>query len=123
LAFYKARRAEDRLRWGPEYEDHGLGFAQANGRPLDARHLVQRDFEPLMKRAFLPRIRFHDLRHSHATHLLRAGVNPKVVQERLGHSRVGVTMDVYSHVLPGMQAEAAQRVDAILAEAGPGSGP
>jgi len=76
--------------------------------------VVQRDFEPLQKRTGVPRIRFHDLRHTHASHLLRARVHPKVVSERLGHSRVGVTMDVYSHVLPGMQEEAARKVDAIL---------
>ena len=59
----------------------------------------------------LPRIRFHDLRHAHATHMLSAGVHPKVASERLGHSKVGITLDLYSHVLPGMQEDAAARVD------------
>jgi integrase len=59
----------------------------------------------------LPRIRFHDLRHAHATHMLAAGVHPKFASERLGHSRVGITLDLYSHVLPGMQEAAAARVD------------
>ena len=59
----------------------------------------------------LPRIRFHDLRHAHATHMLASGVHPKVASERLGHSRVGITLDLYSHVLPGMQEDAAARVD------------
>lgn len=59
-------------------------------------------------------LRFHDLRHSHATQLLRHGVHPKVVSERLGHSTVGITLDVYSHVLPGMQEEAAKRIDKAL---------
>jgi len=62
----------------------------------------------------LPRIRFHDLRHAHATHLLSSGVHPKVASERLGHSRVGITLDIYSHVLPGMQEDAASRVDEAL---------
>jgi integrase len=62
----------------------------------------------VLKRAGLPRIRFHDLRHCHATLLLRQGVHPKVVQERLGHSTPAFTLQVYSHVLPGMQAEAAE---------------
>ena len=62
----------------------------------------------------LPRIRFHDLRHSHATHLLSAGVHPKIVSERLGHSRVSITLDLYSHVLPGMQGDAVARVDDAL---------
>jgi integrase len=59
----------------------------------------------------LPRIRFHDLRHANATHLLSSGVHPKVASERLGHSRVGVTLDLYSLVLPGKQEDAASRVD------------
>jgi site-specific recombinase XerC len=60
------------------------------------------------------RIRFHDLRHAHATHLLASGVHPKVASERLGHSRVGITLDTYSHVLPNMQADAAAVVDGAL---------
>jgi integrase len=60
------------------------------------------------------KVRFHDLRHTHATQLLRQGVHPKIVSERLGHSTVGITLDVYSHVLPGMQEEAASRTDAAL---------
>ena len=62
-------------------------------------------------------MRFHDLRHSHATHLLASGVHPKIAQERLGHATVAVTLDLYSHVLPGMQEEAAARVDDALREA------
>ncbi len=62
----------------------------------------------------LERIRFHDLRHSHATQMLAAGVHPKVAQERLGHSTIAITLDVYSHVMPGMGAVAAERVDAAI---------
>ena len=62
----------------------------------------------------LPRIRFHDLRHAHATHLLSSGVHPKVASERLGHSKVGITLDLYSHVMPGMQESAAAMVDDAL---------
>jgi integrase len=62
----------------------------------------------------LSRIRFHDLRHAHATHLLASGVHPKVASERLGHSKVGITLDLYSHVLPNMQADAAAVVDGAL---------
>ena len=61
-----------------------------------------------------PRIRLRDLRHTHATHLLQAGIHPKVVQERLGHATISTTMDIYSHVLPGMQESAAELVAAIL---------
>ncbi|UWF60986.1 site-specific integrase [Brucella sp. 2716] len=59
-------------------------------------------------------IRFHDLRHSHATQLLAAGVHPKIASERLGHSTIGITLDLYSHVMPGMQANAAEQVDAAI---------
>jgi len=62
----------------------------------------------------VPRIRFHDLRHTHASHLLKHNIHPKVVSERLGHSSIGITLDVYSHVLPGMQEEAARRIDTAL---------
>jgi len=60
------------------------------------------------------KVRFHDLRHSHASQLLRAGVSPKVVQERLGHGTVGITLDIYSHILPGIQEEAVRKLDLAL---------
>jgi integrase len=65
----------------------------------------------------LPKVRFHDLRHSHATQLLLAGVHPKVAQERLGHSTITTTLDLYSHVTETMQTDAAARVDAIFRDA------
>ena len=68
----------------------------------------------IIKDSNLPRIRFHDLRHTHATLLLKEGVHPKIASERLGHSKVGITLDLYSHVLPGMQEDAVARVDAAL---------
>jgi integrase len=89
-------------------------FVNHTGGPLRRSKFHRHEFKPLLKRAGLPRIRFHDLRHTSATLLLSAGVHPKIVQERLGHSQIAVTMDVYSHVLPGMQREAADR-GAILA--------
>ena len=75
---------------------------------------VGRAFRTFLRRHHLPQIRFHDLRHSHATHLLASNVHPKIVQERLGHSSIGITLDVYSHVLPNMQADAAATVDAAF---------
>ena len=71
----------------------------------------------MLARTKLPRIRFHDLRHAHATHLLLEGVHPKVASERLGHSRVGIALDLYSHMLPGMQEDAVSRVDDALRQA------
>jgi integrase len=103
------RRKEQELV-GDDHEDQGLVFCQLNGKPLHANNIVRRDFRKIIERARLPRIRFHDLRHSHATHLLHQGVNPKIVQERLGHSSPAFTLAVYSHVVPGMQEQAARRL-------------
>jgi integrase len=114
LRDHRESQAGMRRVLGSEYEDHDLVFCQPNGKPLHAHNIVQRDFRQVIYRAGLPRIRFHDLRHTHATHLLRAGVHPKVVQERLGHSTPAFTLAVYSHVLPGMQEEAARALSSRL---------
>ena len=95
--------------------DHHV-VARADGQPLQPRSLTHA-FVKFIRRHNLPRVRLHDLRHSHATHMLREGVHPKIAQERLGHSSVSVTIDLYSHVLPGMQAEAVSRVDAAMQDA------
>jgi integrase len=89
---------------------------KADGKPLQPRSLTHA-FEKFLSSHGFPRIRLHDLRHSHATHLLASGVHPKIAQERLGHSSVAITLDLYSHVLPGLQAEAVQRVDAAMRDA------
>ena len=81
---------------------------------MDGTNLLHYHFYPLLKRAELPRIRFHDLRHTAATLLLGRGVNPKIVSEMLGHASVGITLDTYSHVLPTMQQSAAAEMDAAL---------
>ena len=92
-------------------------FCDKNGGPLRKSNLTRRDFKPLLKAAGLPPIRFHDLRHTAATLLLAQGVHPKIVQERLGHSQISITLDTYSHVLPSMQRDAAQRLDDLFSEA------
>lgn len=93
-----------------------LVFPGEDGQPLDAHNLAQRHFKPLAKAAGLPEgFRLYDLRHSCATLLLAAGINPKVVSERLGHASIKLTLDVYSYVLPNIQQEAAAKLDAILA--------
>lgn len=81
-------------------------FTKPDGRPFHPE-LVRQAFDRRVARTQVPRIRFHDLRHTHATLLLKAGVPPKIVSERLGHATVAFTMDIYAHVIPGMQAEAA----------------
>ncbi len=92
-------------------------FTDSRGGPLRKRNLLRRWFHPLVASAGLPPMRFHDLRHAHASLLLAAGVHPKVVQERLGHSQVSTTLDTYSHVAPSLQREAAGRIDELLAGA------
>jgi integrase len=89
-------------------------FCNQHGGPLRRSHFHRQDFKPLLKRAGLPDIRFHDLRHTSATLLLSAGVHPKIVQERLGHSQISMTMDTYSHVMKGMDKQAASKLNTIL---------
>ncbi|MHB8992040.1 MAG: tyrosine-type recombinase/integrase [Chloroflexota bacterium] len=114
LRHHKARQAEERLAAGPEWQDHDVVFANHVGRPIEATNLIRRSFKPLLRKADLPDIRLHDLRHTAATLCLKQRVPPKVVSEMLGHSQVGVTLNIYSHVLPDMQREAAIAMDALL---------
>lgn len=93
----------------------GLIFTTSTGRPISPRNLI-RHFKLALKAAGLPDIRIHDLRHSHASLLLASGVNPKVVQERLGHASITLTLQTYSHVIPSLQEEVARKLDLIMAE-------
>lgn len=95
-------------------ENRQLIFATRTGKPISARNVV-RHFKLTVEELGLPNIRFHDLRHTHASLLLAAGVHPKVVQERLGHSQISLTLDTYSHVVPSLQEEAAEKAEEILA--------
>jgi integrase len=113
LRSHKAGQAEERLAWGPAYSDQGLVFAQENGEPLNPEY-VSKKFVKLGETAGLPRVRVHDLRHGWATMALAAGVHPKVVQERLGHSSIVLTLSVYSHTLPAMETAAAQQVASLI---------
>jgi integrase len=120
LQTHQARQAEQRRAAGPAWEDHDLVFCTTRGRPTDAANLRHHSFARLLARADLPRIRFHDLRHTYATLALREGVPVKVVSEVLGHARITVTLDVYSHVLPDMQEDAASRMERLLGKASDG---
>jgi integrase len=92
-----------------------LVFCNADGNPVHEKGISHWSFKPALRRAGLnEKIRMYDLRHTHATLLLLAGVHPKIVSERLGHSSIGITLDTYSHVLPNMQQEAAEKLDAML---------
>jgi integrase len=95
------------------FDDHALIFRRPDGRPLHPA-LFSYYFHRRVELAGVRQIRLHDLRHTHATHALQAGVHPKVVSERLGHSNTMITLDTYSHVLPGLQREAAEAVAALL---------
>ena len=112
LRSHRRRQAEGLLALGVRLTDDHHVVAREDGQALQPRSLTHAFVKFVRRHGF--QIRLHDLRHSHATHMLAAGVHPKIAQERLGHSSVGITLDLYSHVLPGMQAEAVSRVDAAL---------
>ena len=116
LRRHRVRQLEARLAAGVAYADHDLVFANDTGGPLHPNSLALR-FRRLIVRAGVPRIRFHDLRHTSASLMLANGEHPKVVQERLGHADIRMTMDLYSHVAADMQRHAADRLDAVLAAA------
>jgi integrase len=94
-------------------EASGLVFTDQAGGPLQP-NTVTRTFSKLVDESGLPRIRLHDLRHTHATLSLQAGIHVKVVSERLGHSSVTITLDTYSHAIPGLQRDAAEKVAALI---------
>lgn len=112
LRRHRARQAEHRLKIGRAYVDRDLVCCRPDGEPLSPRSLTKAFAELARKRGL--KLRFHDLRHSHISHLLAAGVHPKVASERAGHASVSITLDVYSHVVPGMQEDAAKKIDAAL---------
>jgi integrase len=114
LRRHRTAQLAERLRLGPAWEDNDLVFANEVGCPIEATNLLRRSFRRVLERAGLPRIRFHDLRHSAATLLLGRGIHPKIVAELLGHADVGMTLRVYSHVTPDMQGQAPRAFDALL---------
>ncbi len=115
LKRHKAAQNEERLRLGILWEDHDLVFPGQTGKPMRAWSLIGRPFKKLLKRAGLPeKTRFHDLRHTCATLLLSQGVHPKFVQELLGHATISITLDTYSHVLPGMGDQTMVAMENVL---------
>jgi len=117
LRHLKREQAEHLLRLGVRRDSDTLLCARADGAPMQPRSLTHEFTRLISRMRDFPRVRFHDLRHSHATQLLLAGVHPKVAQERLGHSTIGVTLDLYSHVTATMQEDAAARIDAAFRSA------
>jgi integrase len=116
LRRHRVRQLEYRLAVGPAFEDRGLVFTNETGGPVHPNSLAIR-FRKLIASAGVPTIRFHDLRHTCATLLLGQGVHPKVVQERLGHADIAMTMNLYSHVTADMQRTAADQLDAAIEDA------
>jgi integrase len=107
------RQLDDAKEWGEGWQATGHVFTREDGSPWHPDR-VSKLFDQAVKAAALPRIRLHDLRHTWATLALRAGIHPKVVQERLGHKTINITLDTYSHVLPDMQESAAELVAALV---------
>lgn len=119
LRAHRDRQDEERTEWGVDYQDQDLVVAKENGEPIHP-HAFSQCFERLIEKHQLRRIRLHDLRHTHATLALKAGVPVKVISERLGHESPAFTLKQYAHVIPGMQAEAAAQVAAMI-DGPPGS--
>lgn len=109
LRAHRAGQNQLKLMLGEAWQDNDLVFCRDDGSPIHPDRFTQM-FDKHVKDSGLPRIRLHDLRHTHATLALAAGIHPKVVSERLGHSTVAFTMDVYSHAVPSMEAEAAETI-------------
>ena len=109
----RGAQMEHRLDFGELWMDTGDVFTQLNGKPVDP-DMVSKQFPKLVKGLGLPHLTFHGLRHANATMALTAGISPKVISERLGHANIGTTMDIYSHLMPGMGAEAALAVEQLL---------
>jgi len=113
LKEWRTRKAAEALLTGKPINDSDLVFSTVEGKPLrpDA---ISRAWQTAAARAGIKVIRFHDARHTHASLMLKQGIHPKIVQERLGHSTIAVTLDTYSHVSPGLQEAAAQKFDDLV---------
>jgi integrase len=114
LRGHRDRQDAEREKAGELWHERELVFTNTVGNPLGEKELLHRSFYPLLERAKLPKVRFHDLRHSTATLLLGEGVHPKIVSELLGHSQIGITLDTYSHVTLSMQQEAADVLERLI---------
>ena len=115
LREYRADQELLRVQLGIGLADNDFAFIRHDGSPINP-NAVTHAFQRVIKKAGLKHVRLHDLRHTHATLMLKAGEHPKIVSERLGHANIGITLDTYSHVLPGLQEAAAERFDKVMDE-------
>ena len=113
LKAHRVGQLEERLAAGTLWVELGFVFTTSIGTPLDARNVI-RAFSAVVTTANLPALRFHDLRHTAASLLLAQGVSPRTIMETLGHSQISLTMDTYAHIMPTLQQDAAQQMNAIL---------
>ena len=113
LKLQAARQLVEQQESGDAWIDSGYLCTKEDGQPYHPE-VVSRRFRQAVKRAMLPMIRPHDLRHTHATLALQAGIHPKVVSERLGHASISITLDTYSHAIPALQEEAAGRIAELI---------
>jgi integrase len=116
LRHHRLQQDTQRSRSGERWRELDFVFTSKDGHPLYATNVINRSLPRILRSAGLRKIRFHDLRHTTATLLLGQGVHPKIVSEMLGHSNVGITLDLYSHATPTMQEVATSALDAILGE-------
>jgi integrase len=114
LSEHYSRQILDKQLAGPTWIDHNLVFANTRGGPVHQRNMLERVWRPLVEKAGLPYIRFHDLRHTAASLMLAAGIPINVVSRRLGHSRPSITLDIYGHLMPHAQEQAAQMMDELV---------
>jgi integrase len=113
LREYREKIAIEKLLEGSPLKDSDLVFSKSDGSPIRP-DTISRAWSDLAKRCGISASRLHDARHSHASIMLKMGVHPRIVQERLGHSTIAITLDTYSHVSPGLQEAAAKRFDDVL---------
>ncbi|MFC1971383.1 tyrosine-type recombinase/integrase [Chloroflexota bacterium] len=113
LQEHKDRQSAQRAMLGIPFKDDDLVFSDLEGKPL-LPDTVSHAWFKLVKRTGLERIRLHDARHTHASLMLKQGTHPKIVQDRLGHATISTTLDLYSHVSPGLQQAAAESFDKLL---------
>jgi integrase len=117
LDAHRKRQRAERLALGPAWTNSGYVFVDEAGEPYHPQRLLKM-FEQAIRRAGVPAIRLHDLRHTMATLALQAGVHPKVVQEQLGHSGINVTLDIYTHVPQAVRRESATKIASLFGSTG-----